>query len=172
MIVSLGNREVEHIRRLDVRHFFEHRHEFWEVVEPGEPGLGPVAGALRGQFNSGDGFPEGRCPGVKIEQAVFFQGVVLQILLHGIHLHHGVGDGGACGEHNAPAPGQLIQIAAFHIEVAGLLCLRLADAAHIPHFGKGGEVFVVVCFIDKEAVNAQFFKCDHIILTALVVQLC
>ena len=24
----------------------------------------------------------------------------------------------------------------------------------------------------KEAVNAQFFKCDHIILTALVVQLC
>ena len=33
-------------------------------------------------------------------------------------------------------------------------------------------VFVVVGFIDKEAVNAQFFKCDHIILTALVVQLC
>ena len=103
---------------------------------------------------------------------MFFQGVVLQILLHGIHLHHGVGDGGACGEHHAPAPGQFVQIPALHIEVAGLLGLRLADAAHIPHFGKGGEIFVVVGFVDKEAVNAQFFKCDHIILTALVVQLC
>ena len=37
------------------------------------------------------------------------------------------------------APGQFVQIPALHIEVAGLLGLRLADAAHIPHFGKGGE---------------------------------
>ena len=50
MVLGLGDGEVEHISRLDVRHFFEHRHEFWEVVEPGEPGLGPVAGALGNEF--------------------------------------------------------------------------------------------------------------------------
>ena len=156
----------------NIRHFLKHIHEFRKIKKLRKSGSGTIASSFRSQLNGGGSFAKGRRPGVKIEQAVFFQGVVLQILLHGIHLHHGVGDGGACGEHNAPAPGQLVQIAAFHIEVAGLLGLRLADAAHIPHFGKGGEVFVIVGFIDKEAVNAQFFKCDHIILTALVVQLC
>ena len=50
MAVGFGDGEFEHIRRLDVRHFLEHGHEFREVIEPGEPGLGPVAGALGVEF--------------------------------------------------------------------------------------------------------------------------
>jgi len=50
VVVGLGDREVKHICRLDVCHFLEHSHQFREVVELGKPGLGPVAGALRGRF--------------------------------------------------------------------------------------------------------------------------
>ena len=171
MVVGLGDGEIEHIRRLDVRHFLEHRHQLWKVVELGKPGLGPVAGALRGQLYGGDGFPKGGCPGVKVKQLFLLQQRILQILLHGIHLNHCVGDRCACGENNAPTPGQLVQIAALHIEVAGLLRFGLADTAHIPHFRKCGEVFVIMGLVYKQPVNAEFFKCNHIILPALVVQL-
>ena len=33
-------------------------------------------------------------------------------------------------------------------------------------------VLVVIRLINKKSIHTQFFKCDHIILTALVVQLC
>ena len=135
VVVGFWYGKVKHIRRLDVRHFLEHGDKFREVIEACEPGLGPVAGALRGQLYGGDGFPKGGRPCVKVKQAVSFQGAVLQIFLHGIHLHHCVGDGGACGKGHASAACQLIQIAAFTKHIAGFLRLSLGDTCHIPHFG-------------------------------------
>ena len=105
-----------------------------------------------------------------MKQIISLQRVVLEVLLHGIHLHHGVGDGGAGGEHYASAPGQLIQIAALHVEIAGFLRLRLTDAAHISHFCVCGQIFVIVRLVYKETINAEFFKRHHIILAALVVE--
>lgn len=86
VVVGLGYGEIEHIRRLNICDFFEHTHQFRQIVELGKPGLGPVAAALRGQLNGCHRFTEGRGPGVKVQQVVPLQGVVLEVLLHGIHL--------------------------------------------------------------------------------------
>ena len=34
VVVGLGDRQMQHIRRLDVRHFLEHGHELREIIEP------------------------------------------------------------------------------------------------------------------------------------------
>ena len=66
---------------------------------------------------------------------------------------------------------QLVQIAALHIKVAGFLSLSLADAAHIPHFGKRGKVLEVVGLIYKEPVHTQLLESHNVVLAALVVEL-
>ena len=106
-----------------------------------------------------------------MEKVIPAQRSVLEILLHGVHLHHAVGDGCAGSKHNASAAGQLVQIPALHIQVAGLHGLGLADVAHIPHFCKCGEVFIVMRLIDEDTVNAQLFKGHNIILAGLVIEL-
>ena len=102
---------------------------------------------------------------------MLLQRVILEILLHGVHLHHGVGDGRARGEHHAAPAGQLVQVAALHVEVAGLLGLGLADAAHVAHLRECREIFVVVGLVHEQAVYAQLLKGHHIVLAALVVEL-
>lgn len=69
------------------------------------------------------------------------------------------------------ASGQLVQIAALHVEVAGLLRFRLADAAHIPHFRVSGQIFIVVGLINEKPVHAQFLKGHDVIFAALIVEL-
>ena len=108
VVFRLRHRQLQHIRRLNIRNFLEHGHQLREVVELGKPGLGSIAGTLRGQFNGGDSLSKGGGPGIKMEQVILFQGVVLQIFLHGIKLHHGVADWRAGGKYHAPASGQLI----------------------------------------------------------------
>ena len=88
MEVCLGYREVQHIRRLNVRHLLEHGHQLRQIEEPCKPGLGSVTGALRGQFDGRHGLPKGGRPGVKVDEAVLTQRIILEILLHGVHLHH------------------------------------------------------------------------------------
>ena len=101
---------------------------------------------------------------------MLLQRVILEILLHGVHLHHGVGDGRARGEHHAAPAGQLVQVAALHVEVAGLLGLGLADAAHVAHLRECREILKTMCLVHEQAVHAQLFKGHHIILAALVVE--
>ena len=134
MIMCLRDGQLEHICRLHVRHLLEHTHEFGEVVESGESRFGSVAGAFGGKLNGSDCLAKGARPCVKVEQAVSAEGIILQVLLHGVHFHHAVGNGRAGGENHASAAGQLVQVTAFHVEVRALHCLRLADAAHIAHF--------------------------------------
>ena len=171
MIIRLRHRELKHVRCLDVGGFLKHGHELGQIVEPGKPGLTAVAGALWGQLDGSDGLAEGGSPGVEVGQTIALQSAILQIFLHRVHLHHGVGDRGAGGEDNAVPAGQLVQIAALHIQVAGLLGLRLADAADIAHFGEGGKVFIIMRLVHKQPVDAQFLEGHDVILSALVVQL-
>ena len=96
---------------------------------------------------------------------------VLEILLHGVHLDHTVGNRRSGCKHNAASSCQFIQIAALHIKVAGLHGFGLADTADISHFGESGKVLVIMSFVDKNAVNAQLFKGYNIVLTGLIVQL-
>ena len=50
VVVCLRHRQVQHIRRLDVRHIFEYRAQLRQVVELGKAGLGSVARPLGEQF--------------------------------------------------------------------------------------------------------------------------
>ena len=57
VVIRLRHGQLEHIRRLNVRHIFEYAHQLRQVIKLGEARLGPVAGSLRGQLDCGDGFP-------------------------------------------------------------------------------------------------------------------
>ena len=46
VVLHLGRRQVQLVGGLDVGHLFEQVHQFRQVEKLGEPGPGPVAGAL------------------------------------------------------------------------------------------------------------------------------
>ena len=117
VVMRLRHGQLEHIRRLDVRHIFEYAHQLRQVIKLGKPRLGPVAGTLRGQLDCGDGFPIVRRPCVKVLQALFLQRRHLQVTLDGVKLHHTIGNGGAGGKDNAAPSGNLVEVAALHKEV-------------------------------------------------------
>ena len=170
MEVGIGNRKLQHIRSLDVCNFLEHGHQFREVIEPGEAGLCSIAGTFGGKLDGSHRFTEVGCPGIEVQQVIFFQCVILQILLHGVHLHHGVGNGSTGGKYYASASGDLVQVAALHIEVTALLRFRLGDTANITHLGVCRKVLVVVSLIHKDTVNTQFLKGHKVILAGLIIQ--
>ena len=95
---------------------------------------------------------------------------MLEIFLHGIHLHHGVGNRGTCSKDYATASGQLVQITALHIKVAGLLCFSLADTAHVPHFCVCGQVLIIMCLVHEQPIDTQFLKCHNIVFATLIVK--
>ena len=171
MVVGLGNRKLKHVCRLNVRCFLKHRHQLRKVVELGKACFRTVAAAFRRKLDCRNGFSEGARPGVKVDQIITPQRAILQILLHRVHLYHAVADWGACGKHNTASSGQLVQIAAFHIEIRAFLCLGLADTTDVPHFRKCGKVFVVVRLVNEQPVYAELFKGNDVILSGLVVEL-
>ena len=97
---------------------------------------------------------------------------VLEIPLHGVKLHHAVGDGGAGGKHNAAARRSA------RPDTGTSYTGRWTSCASVwlmpPTFRilcKCGEVFIVMRLIDEDTVNAQLFKGHHIILAGLVIEL-
>ena len=104
-------------------------------------------------------------------QVLFLERTVLEIAHDRVKLGHGVADRGAGGKDNAPAAGDLVHVAALHIKVAGFHGFGLADTADISHFGESGKVLVIMSFVDKNTINAQFLKGYNIVLSGLVVQL-
>ena len=115
--MRLRHGELEHIRRLDVRHIFEYAHQLRQVIKLGEARLGPIAGALRRQLDGGDGLAVVRRPAIEVLQALLLQRRHLQVTLDGVKLHHTIGNGGAGGKDNAAPSGDLIEVAALHKEV-------------------------------------------------------
>ena len=50
VVMCLRHGELEHIRRLNVRHIFEYAHQLRQVIKLGEARLGAIAGALGVEF--------------------------------------------------------------------------------------------------------------------------
>ena len=66
VVMRLRHGQLEHIRRLDVRHIFEYAHQLRQVIKLGEARLGAVTGAFRGQLDGGDGLAVVRRPCVEV----------------------------------------------------------------------------------------------------------
>ena len=64
--MCLRHGELEHIRCLNIRHIFEKAHQLRQVVKFSKARLGTVAGSLRGQLDSGDGFPVVGRPAIEV----------------------------------------------------------------------------------------------------------
>ena len=171
MEVCFRNGEIQHIRRLYIGNFLEHRHEFGNIEKLCKPCFGSVAGSGRVKLNRCHRFPESRSPCVKIGQSLFFERVILQILLHGIKFHHRIADWCSRCKGYALSARDFVQIPTLHIEVGGLLRFGLRDTCHIPHFCICGEVFVKVCLIHKKPINTELFKGHDIILAAAIIEL-
>ena len=76
--------KIEHIRRFDVRHLFEHRHQFGQVIEFRKACFRSVSCSFWCKLDCRDRLAEHRRPSVKVLQIVFLQRPVLQIPLYGI----------------------------------------------------------------------------------------
>ena len=121
--LCIGNRQIQLITGLDIRHFLKHGHEFRQVKELGEACPGTVAGSFRSQFNGRGRFSEGGSPAVKVRKPFLLQRPVLEITHDRVKLRHGIADRCAGSEHDTPAAGDLIHVPAFHKHIRGLLCL-------------------------------------------------
>ena len=82
--------KVEHIRRFDVRHLLEHRHQFGQIIEFRKACFRSVSCSFGRKFDCRDRLAEHRRPSVKVLQIVFLQRPVLQIPLDRIQLYHTV----------------------------------------------------------------------------------
>ena len=58
--------KIEHIRRFDVRHLFEHRHQFGQIIEFRKACFRSVPCSFRRKFNCRDCLAEHRRPSVKV----------------------------------------------------------------------------------------------------------
>lgn len=66
VVMRLRHGELEHIRRLNVRHIFENGHQLRQVIKLGKPRLGPVTGALGRQLDGGNSLAVVRRPAVEV----------------------------------------------------------------------------------------------------------
>ena len=104
-------------------------------------------------------------------QVVLNKSVVLQVPLNGVKFDHRIGDRRSCRKHYPTPSGQLVQVPAFHKEVAGFHRFGLGDAAYIPHLSKEEQILIVVALINEKSVHTQLLKGHCIILFGLVVEL-
>ena len=171
LIVRRRRRQLQLIRRFDVRDLLEHRHQLRKVEELAETGSCPVTCSFRSQLNGCGSLTEGRSPGIEVGHVVPLQGAVLQIPLHGVHLRHAVADWSTGREDHAASSGQLIHIPAFQEHVRGFLRFGSGKTGYIPHFRRQEEVLVGMRLVHKEPIHTQFLKGDHVILPFFRLQL-
>ena len=156
---------------LDIRRFFEHRHQFGQVEKLRKTSARTVSGAFWGKFDGGSSFAKSRSPRIKMGQPFLLQGVVLEIAHEGVHLGHAVAQGCTRCKNHATASGDFIQIAALAEHIAGFLRLARTQTCDITHFRVQVEVLKRLTFIYKQPVYAQLFKRNHIIFTVCALQL-
>ena len=171
LIVRCRRRQLQLIRRFDVRDLLKHRHQLRKVEELAETGSCPVSRSLRSQLNGCGSLTEGRSPGIEVGHVVPLQGAVLQIPLHGVHLRHAVADGCTGRENHAASSGQLIHIPAFQEHIRGFLRFGSGKTGYIPHFRRQEEVLVGMRLVHKEPIHTQLLKGDHVILSFFRLQL-
>ena len=163
-ILRFRRGQVQHIRRLNVSGLLPDADELRQVVELGEPGLGPEPRPLWLQLHSRHLLAEIRRPVVEMAVAVLHQRVELEVAHHRIQFYHRIADGRARGEGDAPPAGELVHVAALAKHIAGFLGVGLGDARHTAHFCVEEQILKAVCLVHKQPVNAQFLKGHHIVL--------
>ena len=89
---------------------------------------------------------------------IFHQRIKLEIAHHGIELYHGIAHRSSGGKRYAPAPGDLVHVAALAKHIAGFLRVCLCDTRHVSHFCVEEQILKTMRFVHKQAVNAQFLK--------------
>ena len=112
--VERGHRQLEHVRGLHVRHLAEQVHEFRHVHEAGEPGVEPVAGAVRGEFHRRHGLAKGPGPRVEVLKPLPAEHVHLQVTLHRKHFRHRIRHGSPRREDDASAA--VLPLDVLHLE--------------------------------------------------------
>ena len=143
-----------------------------QVLEAGEALLHAVAGSGRVDLHSVDNLAKLLCPCVKAPDSQLVKKFRLQILLHDVHLCHAVHDGGGGSKHDAAPAVELLQVSDLRVKVRCSQCFSAAvDAGDVCHSGRDVQVLEVVCFIDKQTVNAELFKLDVVLVLFDIRQL-
>ena len=104
-------------------------------------------------------------------QSHLLQGVILEITHNGVQFHHRIADRSSSCKGHALAACQFVQVLTLCKHIAGLLCIGLGDTCDISHFCVEEHIFIEMRLVHKQTIHTQFLKCDHIILSRLVVQL-
>ena len=121
---SFGRGRFSMSARLHVGKGAEHHQQFGQVDELGKAAAGFQRLAVGRNLHRLDHFPEGGRPGVEMIQPTAFEAGGVEVALHRVHLDHAVGNRRAGGAGDAVAGMQLVEIAAFHVEVEGPLASR------------------------------------------------
>ena len=167
------HRQVQHLRRADVGHFAEHRHQLGHVDEPGEARVHPIAAAVRRDLQRRDALAEGGGPGIELLQPELRQPVGLQVAHHGVDLGHGVGHRRRCCEHHAALrmPVELHRVARLQEQIEGALRTGQRQARHPRHLGEPVEVLVQVGLVHEQGVDTQQFPAEQVVLLLVGRQL-
>ena len=167
LALQLGSRQVEHRGGLHVGSLAKHLHEFRHVDESGEPGVEPIARAVRGKLHRCDWFAESRRPRVEMMEVMLLQIPRLKIPLHREHLGHAVGDGCARGQDHAPAAIERLDVPHLQIHVEGPLAGSLRQAGDARHLGNVKQIFEVLRFVHEQAIHAEFLESQRVVLLVL-----
>ena len=90
VVLHLRCRKIELVGGLDVRYFFEKRHQLRQVEELGKARPCPVTGAFRRKLQGCGRLSKAGGPAVEMAHAQLLKPVILQIPLDGIKLGHAV----------------------------------------------------------------------------------
>jgi len=142
-------RQIEHRCRLHVGTLAKHLHQLRHVYEPGEPGVEPVARAIRRKLHCRHRLAKRRCPRVEMMQVMFLELVGLEIPLHGEHLRHAVGDGRARGEHDPTPTIERLDMAHFQIHIESAFAGGLRQAGDPRHLGDVKQILEIVRLVHK-----------------------
>ena len=86
MILRLRNRQLYHIRRLNICDIFKHTHQFGQIIKLGKSCFGAVACSFGRKLDCRNGFAKVTRPRIKVLQSMFLQSAILQISLYGVKL--------------------------------------------------------------------------------------
>ena len=163
--------EIKHIGGLNICRLPPKVNQFRQIAELCKARFRAVAGSLWRQFHRCNGFAKVRRPTVKVGHVDTFQRIVLEIAHHCVQLGHGVGNRRAGCKTYAMIIRFLVQIFALSEHIFTFLRCACVDTADIAHFCKQSKVLKLVCFIDKQPVNTEFFKGNNIVFFLCVHQL-
>ena len=166
-----GDLQAGHLRQY-VREAAEKKLQLVQIAEVGEGLLHAEALPAWLDLHGVDYLAELFCPCVESFQSQLFQYVRLQIFLHDVHFRHAVHYRRCGSERNASSAVHPLKISHLCVKVkCPLGAVGVSKAGDILHARCILQVFEVVRFVHKQAVNTELFKINVILVLALGRQL-